>query len=62
MLMSYTEKLIQTLKEQGYEMGYDGSTWYSLAEIEKISKKIEENPLTNQSKYDIIIIQKNERK
>ena len=46
--MSYTEQLIQTLKKQGCEMGYNGSTWYSLAEIEKISKKIEEKLLTNE--------------
>ena len=35
------KKLIQTLKEKGCEMGYNGSTWYSLAEIERLGKQIE---------------------
>lgn len=43
----YTDKLVQALKEKGCEMGYNGSTWYSLATIEKISKEIEKNLLTN---------------
>ena len=34
--------LINELKEKGCEMGYNGSTWYSLATIKKIAKEIEE--------------------
>ena len=37
-----TDQLIKELKEKGCEMGYNGSTWYSLATIKKIAKEIEE--------------------
>ena len=33
--------LIQALREQGSEMGYTNSNWYSLAEIEKIARQIQ---------------------
>ena len=33
--------LIQALKEQGCEMGYVNSKWYSLAEIEKIARQVQ---------------------
>ena len=41
--MSFTEKLINALKEKGCQMGYYNSGWYSIAQIEKIAKEIEEN-------------------
>lgn len=39
--MTFTEQLIQMLKEKGCEMGYNNSNWYALSEIEKFSKEIE---------------------
>lgn len=40
--MDFVTLLIQSLKEKGHEMGYYNSGWYSLAEIEKIAKEIQE--------------------
>lgn len=39
----FADQLIKALKEKGCEMGYNGSTWYALATIEKIAKEIEKN-------------------
>ena len=40
--------LIQALKEQGCEMGYNNSKWYSLAEIEKIARQIQNGEKNNE--------------
>ena len=41
--MSFAEMLTNALREKGCQMGYNNSGWYSITEIEKIAREIEEN-------------------
>ena len=46
--MDFVTLLIKELKEKGCEMGYEGSRWYSIAEIEKFARKIQEGEKANE--------------